>query len=306
MILFWFISYLLILVMVLVSVAFITLLERKVLGYIQIRKGPNKVGILGLFQPFSDAIKLFIKEMSNLETYNLYPFLFSPIFGFSMALILWMLYPSFFHFLDLKWGVLFFLCCSSVSVYSILVAGWASNSKYAILGAYRGVAQTISYEVSFALILFSVLLIVSSFNMKEINNYQLYCSIGIFMLPLLMIWFSSCLAETSRTPFDFTEGESELVSGFNVEYMSVSFALIFMAEYANIILMSMMTAVLFFGPFFIVLKVMLLSFLFLWVRGSYPRFRYDKLMNLAWKMYLPLALNYVLIVLAMKMIFITY
>nr|YP_009470523.1 NADH dehydrogenase subunit 1 [Centruroides vittatus]AVF96951.1 NADH dehydrogenase subunit 1 [Centruroides vittatus] len=303
---FWFLSYLLILIMVLVSVAFITLLERKMLGYIQIRKGPNKVGVLGLFQPFSDAIKLFIKELSSLETYNLYPFLFSPIFGLSMALILWMLYPSLYYFIDMKWGVLFFLSCSSVSVYSILVAGWSSNSKYAILGAYRGVAQTISYEVSFALILFSLLMITSSFNLKEINNYQLLGSIGIFMFPLLMVWFSSCLAETNRTPFDFTEGESELVSGFNVEYMGVGFALIFMAEYANIILMSMMTAVLFFGPFFISLKVMMFSILFLWVRGSYPRFRYDKLMNLAWKMYLPLALNYVMIVLSMKTIFILY
>nr|YP_214900.1 NADH dehydrogenase subunit 1 [Centruroides limpidus]AAV53594.1 NADH dehydrogenase subunit 1 [Centruroides limpidus] len=301
---FWFISYLLILVMVLVSVAFITLLERKVLGYIQIRKGPNKVGILGLFQPFSDAIKLFIKELASLETYNLYPFLFSPIFGLSMALILWMLYPSMFNFMDLKWGVLFFLCCSSVSVYSILIAGWASNSKYAILGAYRGVAQTVSYEVSFALILFSILLLVSSFSLKEINNYQLFSSIGLFMLPLLVVWFSSCLAETNRTPFDFTEGESELVSGFNVEYMSAGFALIFMAEYANIILMSMITSVLFFGPSFIVFSVLVFSFLFLWVRGSYPRFRYDKLMGLAWKSYLPLALNYILIILAMKMILI--
>nr|YP_010713319.1 NADH dehydrogenase subunit 1 [Lychas mucronatus]WDA95771.1 NADH dehydrogenase subunit 1 [Lychas mucronatus] len=297
---FMLLSYLMIIIMILVSVAFITLLERKILGYIQIRKGPNKVGILGIFQPFSDAIKLFVKEISFLENYNFFPFLFSPIFSIFIALILWILFPSLFSYLDMKWGVLFFLCCSSLSVYPLLSAGWSSNSKYATLGAYRGVAQTISYEVSFALIILSILIIISTFNFMEILKFQFSSWLSLTLLPLFFIWFSSCLAETNRTPFDFTEGESELVSGFNVEYMSSGFALIFMAEYANIIFMSVLTSILFFGGSFLFLKTLLFSSLFIWVRGTLPRFRYDKLMFMAWKMYLPITLNFILLSLLMK------
>nr|YP_001936223.1 NADH dehydrogenase subunit 1 [Buthus occitanus]ACA66077.1 NADH dehydrogenase subunit 1 [Buthus occitanus] len=298
---FCFVSYFFVLLMVLVSVAFITLLERKILGYVHIRKGPNKVGFLGLFQPFSDAIKLFLKEVSFLETYNVYPFLISPIFGMFLALSLWLLFPLSFKFIDLFFGVLLFLCISSLGVYPILMAGWASNSKYALLGAYRGVAQTISYEVSFALIILSLLFFVSSFNFEKIILFQGNVWFMFLFFPLFLIWFSSCLAETNRTPFDFTEGESELVSGFNVEYMSSGFAMIFMAEYANIILMSMITSILFLGAWNLVPFILFFSFLFIWVRGTLPRFRYDSLMYMAWKCYLPLALNFLFISFFYKM-----
>nr|YP_001936657.1 NADH dehydrogenase subunit 1 [Uroctonus mordax]ACA62681.1 NADH dehydrogenase subunit 1 [Uroctonus mordax] len=297
------ICYIITIIMILVGVAFLTLLERKLLGYIQIRKGPNKVGLMGILQPFADAIKLFTKEHSILEFYNFFPFFISPIFGLMIALLFWFIFPSSFLMLDMKWGVIFFLCCSSFSVYVILGAGWASNSKYASLGAYRGVAQTISYEVSFALILLSIVLMISSFNFMQLLKYQEYMIFMLSLLPLFLAWFVSCLAETNRSPFDFSEGESELVSGFNVEYMSSGFALIFLAEYANILLMSIVTSILFFGPYFINVKTLLFSLVFIWVRGSFPRFRYDKLMMLAWKSYLPLALNFILIVMSVKIVF---
>nr|YP_009164825.1 NADH dehydrogenase subunit 1 [Tityus serrulatus]AKU46801.1 NADH dehydrogenase subunit 1 [Tityus serrulatus] len=287
-----FISYLIILILVLISVAFFTLLERKVLSYMQIRKGPNKVGLMGLLQPISDALKLFTKEILTLENWNLIPFLLSPLIGMMIALLLWILYPQLFHFMDMKWGLLFFLCCSSISVYPIIIAGWSSNSKYALLGAYRGVAQTISYEVSFSLILFSILLITSTFNLKNILLFQHYSLLFLPLFPLILMWLVSCLAETNRTPFDFTEGESELVSGFNVEYMSTSFALIFMAEYANILFISLLTSILFLGPYLLFFKTTLIAFFFLWVRSTFPRYRYDKLMNLAWKSFLPFTLNF--------------
>nr|YP_001427354.1 NADH dehydrogenase subunit 1 [Mesobuthus martensii]ABC71918.1 NADH dehydrogenase subunit 1 [Mesobuthus martensii] len=295
-----FLSYFFVILMVLISVAFITLLERKILGYVHIRKGPNKVGVIGLFQPFSDAIKLFLKEISFLESYNIYPFLFSPIFGMFLALFLWTLFPSNFVFIDMNYGVLFFLCLSSMGVYSILMAGWASNSKYALLGAYRGVAQTISYEVSFALVVLSLLFFISSFCFDKIFTFQKNMWFIVMFFPLFLIWFSSCLAETNRTPFDLTEGESELVSGFNVEYMSSGFAMIFMAEYANIILMSMITSLLFIGKEILVFWILFFSVVFIWVRGTFPRFRYDKLMYMAWKCYLPLALNFLFVSVSLK------
>uniref|UniRef100_A0A1W7RA93 NADH-ubiquinone oxidoreductase chain 1 n=1 Tax=Hadrurus spadix TaxID=141984 RepID=A0A1W7RA93_9SCOR len=297
------ICYIITIIMVMVGVAFLTLLERKLLGYIQARSGPNKVGMVGIFQPFSDAISLFTKEHSILEFYNFFPFFISPIFGLMIALLFWFIFPSEFLILDMKWGVIFFLCCSSFSVYSILGAGWASNSKYASLGAYRGVAQTISYEVSFALIILSVILMISSFNFLSFLSFQSEMIFMVGFFPLFLAWFVSCLAETNRSPFDFSEGESELVSGFNVEYMSSGFALIFLAEYANILLMSMVTSILFFGSLFLTLKVLFFALAFIWIRGSFPRFRYDKLMMMAWKSYLPLSLNFIVVVLGFKSLF---
>nr|YP_010954679.1 NADH dehydrogenase subunit 1 [Dorcus curvidens]WMW30064.1 NADH dehydrogenase subunit 1 [Dorcus curvidens] len=299
-----FYGVLILVVCVLVGVAFLTLLERKVLGYIQLRKGPNKVGFLGIPQPFSDAIKLFSKEhtypfMSNFNMYYV-----SPIFNLFLSLLLWACIPLFSGFLSFSLGILYFLCCASLSVYTVMLAGWSSNSNYSMLGSMRAVAQTISYEVSLALTLLSFLILIMSLNLMDLKIYQSMIWFIVMSLPLCMVWFVSSLAETNRTPFDFAEGESELVSGFNVEYSGGGFALIFLAEYSSILFMSMMCCMLFLGANFYNLVIFLIlgfvSFLWVWVRGTLPRFRYDKLMYLAWKSYLPLTLNYFLFFLGLK------
>nr|AML25626.1 NADH dehydrogenase subunit 1 [Staphylinidae sp. BMNH 1274669] len=298
-------SSLILVICVLVGVAFMVLLERKVLGYIQIRKGPSKVGFMGILQPFSDAIKLFSKEsiypmMSN---YNFY--YFSPILNLFLALMLWMCFPFFSSLYNFNLGVLFFLCVSSLSVYTIMIAGWSSNSNYSLLGGLRSVAQTVSYEVSLSLILLSFLFLILSLNLIDLMVYQVNLWFLYFFFPLSMIWVVSSLAETNRTPFDFAEGESELVSGFNVEYSSGGFALIFLAEYASIIFMSMMCVMLFMGANFFNLlfffKVGFMAFFWIWVRGTLPRFRYDKLMYLAWKSFLSVSLNYLYFYMGIKM-----
>nr|YP_010579428.1 NADH dehydrogenase subunit 1 [Leptestheria dahalacensis]UNY33484.1 NADH dehydrogenase subunit 1 [Leptestheria dahalacensis] len=292
-----FISTFIIIVMVLVSVAFLTLFERKLLGYIQIRKGPNKVGIMGELQPFADAIKLFTKEQNNPLLSNYLVFYISPIFSLFLGLFLWILLPSAYNLWNLNMGILLFLCITSLSVYSVLVSGWSSNSKYPLLGALRGIAQTISYEVSLALIILSFMIITHSFDWLTLSFYQQHCWF-VFIAPFLsLMWFTSSLAETNRTPFDFAEGESELVSGFNTEYSSGGFALIMLAEYASIVFMSMLFSHVFLGgvdsagfP----IKMAAMIYLFIWVRGTLPRFRYDKLMNLAWKSFLPVTINFLI------------
>nr|QHD48045.1 NADH dehydrogenase subunit 1 [Leptalpheus forceps] len=285
-------------IMVLVAVAFLTLLERKILGYIQIRKGPNKVGYMGILQPFADAVKLFTKEQTFPTVSNFIPYYLFPIFSLFVSLICWLVMPYELGLMSLSMGILFFLCCTSVGVYSTMGAGWASNSKYALLGCLRAVAQTISYEVSLALILLSMLFLIGGYDLLLFSDYQRYVWFGFTLFPLGLLWFASCLAETNRTPFDFAEGESELVSGFNTEYSSGGFALIFMAEYSSILFMSALVSIFLLGGYmvsvFFYLKLMLVSFCFIWVRGTLPRFRYDKLMYLAWKSFLPVALNYVI------------
>nr|ADM61547.1 NADH dehydrogenase subunit 1 [Grapholita molesta] len=293
---------------VLIGVAFLTLLERKVLGYIQIRKGPNKLGIMGILQPFSDAIKLFTKE----QTYPLYSnyisYYFSPIFSFFLSLLIWMVIPYYFNMISFNLGFLFFFCCTSMGVYTLMVAGWSSNSNYALLGGLRAVAQTISYEVSLALIMLSVIIMIMDFNLLKFNNYQTLIWFMFTMMPLSLCWLSSSLAETNRTPFDFAEGESELVSGFNIEYSSGGFALIFLAEYSSILFMSMLYILMYVGgydlSFFFYLKLVFISFFFIWVRGTLPRYRYDKLMYLAWKSYLPISLNFLMLFIGVKIFFI--
>nr|YP_010241771.1 NADH dehydrogenase subunit 1 [Terebellum terebellum]QTI82458.1 NADH dehydrogenase subunit 1 [Terebellum terebellum] len=291
---------------ILLAVAFFTLLERKGLSYIQIRKGPNKVGLAGLPQPIADAAKLLTKEIAKPTMANYSPYFIAPIFSFILALLLWQLYPSMYSVGYFKWGVLFFLCVSALNVYGTLLAGWASNSKYALLGSLRAIAQTISYEVSMALILLFPLFIIGSFDFIEIKEAQTWVWLSFLMFPVSFIWFVTCIAETNRAPFDFAEGESELVSGFNIEYGAAGFALIFLAEYANILVMSLFSALLFFGAenmFFFsndiifMVKVLFFAFVFIWVRGSYPRFRYDLLMSLTWKGFLPAALSMLLMVL---------
>nr|QPJ78577.1 NADH dehydrogenase subunit 1 [Aedes alboannulatus] len=298
------IGSLLLVICVMVGVAFLTLLERKVLGYIQIRKGPNKVGFMGLLQPFSDAVKLFTKEQTYPLLSNYIFYYFSPIFSLFLSLLIWMCLPYLIKLYSFNLGILFFLCITSLSVYTVMVAGWSSNSNYALLGGLRAVAQTISYEVSLVLILLSFIFLIGNYNFLSFYLYQKYMWFIVFCFPLALVWFASCLAETNRTPFDFAEGESELVSGFNVEYSSGGFALIFLAEYSSILFMSMLFSVIFLGSdvysimFF--LKLTMISFLFIWVRGTLPRFRYDKLMYLAWKSFLPMSLNYLFFFIGLK------
>nr|YP_009368831.1 NADH dehydrogenase subunit 1 [Phaneroptera gracilis]APD14874.1 NADH dehydrogenase subunit 1 [Ducetia sp. NS-2016]ARN59032.1 NADH dehydrogenase subunit 1 [Phaneroptera gracilis] len=298
------VSSLVLIICVLIGMAFLTLLERKVLGYIQIRKGPNKVGFVGLPQPLADAMKLFTKESVNPSLSNYFLYYLSPIVSLFLSLLVWMVYPYMSLLFSFNLGLLFFLCCTSMGVYTVMIAGWSSNSNYALLGGLRGVAQTISYEVSLALILLSFVMLVESYNLMDFMGLQDYSWFAFFSFPLMLAWFASCLAETNRTPFDFAEGESELVSGFNVEYSSGGFALIFMAEYTSIMFMSMLFCIIFLGAdvfsYMFFIKLSLLAFLFIWVRGTLPRFRYDKLMYLAWKSYLPLSLNFLFFFLGFK------
>nr|YP_010329771.1 NADH dehydrogenase subunit 1 [Cleora fraterna]UNP54493.1 NADH dehydrogenase subunit 1 [Cleora fraterna] len=289
---------------VLIGVAFLTLLERKVLGYIQIRKGPNKVGFMGVLQPFSDAIKLFTKEQTFPSYSNYFSYYFSPVVSFILSLMIWMLIPYYFNLISFNLGVLFFLCCTSLGVYTVMVAGWSSNSNYALLGGLRCVAQTISYEVSLALIFLSSVILIMDFNLIKFSDYQSMIWFLFIMFPLALCWLSSSMAETNRTPFDFAEGESELVSGFNVEYSSGGFALIFLAEYSSILFMSMLFVLVYLGGYsmtlFFYLKLVFISFVFIWVRGTLPRYRYDKLMYLSWKSYLPVSLNFLLFFIGVK------
>nr|YP_009241724.1 NADH dehydrogenase subunit 1 [Gasterophilus pecorum]AMP88112.1 NADH dehydrogenase subunit 1 [Gasterophilus pecorum] len=300
------VSSLVLVIFVLVGVAFLTLLERKVLGYIQIRKGPNKVGLAGIPQPFCDAIKLFTKEQTYPLMSNYISYYFSPVVSLFLSLIIWMCMPLFIKLFSFNLGLLFFLCCTSMGVYTVMVAGWSSNSNYALLGGLRAVAQSISYEVSLALILLSFIFLIGSYNMLMFYKYQLFTWFIFILMPISLVWLSISLAETNRTPFDFAEGESELVSGFNVEYSSGGFALIFLAEYSSILFMSMLFSVLFLGgdvfSIYFYFKLVFISFLFIWVRGTLPRFRYDKLMYLAWKSFLPLSLNFLLFFIGLKVV----
>nr|YP_010937965.1 NADH dehydrogenase subunit 1 [Pegasus sinensis]WKY95820.1 NADH dehydrogenase subunit 1 [Pegasus sinensis] len=286
---------------VLLAVAFFTLIERKVLGYMQLRKGPNIVGPYGLLQPIADGVKLFIKEPVRPSAASPLLFILTPTLALTLALILWAPIPAPYPMADLNLGILFILALSSLAVYSILGSGWASNSKYALIGALRAVAQTISYEVSLGLILLSVIIFTGGFTLQMFNYTQESIWLIAPAWPLAAMWFISTLAETNRAPFDLTEGESELVSGFNVEYAAGPFALFFLAEYANILLMNTLSTTLFLGaahtmisPEFssanLMIKAALMSFCFLWVRASYPRFRYDQLMHLIWKNFLPVTL----------------
>ena len=297
-----------------IAVAYMTLAERKVMAAMQRRKGPNVVGVFGLLQPLADGLKLFVKETVLPSSANLFIFIISPIVTFLLALISWCVLPinEGMVYADLNVGVLYILAVSSLGVYGIIMAGWSSNSKYAFLGALRSAAQMVSYEVSLGLIIINVLLCTGSLNFSEIVLSQQKSWYLFPLFPAFIMFYISILAETNRAPFDLPEAEAELVAGYNVEYSAMGFALFFLGEYANMILMCSLTTILFLGgwfplfniiPFYWLspsiwfgLKTTLLLFSFIWVRSSLPRYRYDQLMRLGWKIFLPLSLGWVFFV----------
>nr|YP_009449525.1 NADH dehydrogenase subunit 1 [Cymbomonas tetramitiformis]ANA57069.1 NADH dehydrogenase subunit 1 [Cymbomonas tetramitiformis] len=303
-----------IVVPLLLGVAYLTLAERKVMASIQRRKGPNVVGAFGLFQPLADGLKLLIKEPVLPSSANTVIFLMSPVLTFLLSLLSWAVIPfsSNAVLADLNIGLLYIFAVSSLGVYGVICAGWSSNSKYAFLGALRSAAQMVSYEVSIGLIIITVLMCVGSLNLNEIVIAQKQVWFCVPLFPLLVMFFISCLAETNRAPFDLPEAEAELVAGYNVEYSSMGFALFFLGEYSNMILMSSLCAILFLGGwlpfldlpglfwipggFWLGIKVSFFLFLFIWIRAAFPRYRYDQLMRLGWKVFLPLSLAWVVFV----------
>ncbi|MEQ8252732.1 MAG: NADH-quinone oxidoreductase subunit NuoH, partial [Oceanibaculum nanhaiense] len=302
-----------IVVPLLVAVAYLTLAERKVIAGMQLRTGPAKVGPFGLLQPLADGLKLFAKETILPAGANRVVFIMAPMLTFVLAMVAWAVIPvgDGLVIADINVGILYLFAISSLGVYGIIMAGWASNSKYPFLGALRSAAQMVSYEVSIGFVIITVLLCVGSLNLSDIVRAQETVWFAIPLLPMFVIFFVSALAETNRAPFDLPEGESELVAGYFVEYSSMSFALFFLGEYANMILMSAMTTILFLGgwlppfdiapfnwvpgPIWFVLKICAVLFVFLWVRATFPRYRYDQLMRLGWKVFLPLSLLWVVL-----------
>jgi NADH-quinone oxidoreductase subunit H len=307
-----------ILVPLLLSVAYLTYAERKVIAAMQLRKGPNVVGPFGLLQPIADAVKLLFKETILPSGANRIVFLMAPMLTFILAMVGWAVIPfdAGMVLADINVGILYLFAISSLGVYGVIMAGWASNSKYPFLGALRSAAQMVSYEVSMGFVIITILLLVGSLNLSDIvlaqqGSYGLFSWFWLPMLPMFVIFFVSTLAETNRSPFDLPEGESELVAGFFVEYSSMTFALFFLGEYANMILMSAMTSILFLGgwlppfdfapftwipgPIWLFAKIALVLFFFLWVRATFPRYRYDQLMRLGWKVFLPFSLFWVVL-----------
>ena len=303
---------------IMLSVAYLTYFERKVIGAMQQRRGPNVVGPFGLLQPIADGLKLFLKETIIPSSANRGVFLLAPCVTFILALVAWAVIPFDEQMVlaDINVGILYLFAISSLGVYGILMAGWASNSRYAFLGAMRSAAQMVSYEVSMGFIIITVLMCVGSLNLSDIvlaqkGNYGMLNWYVFPLFPMFVIFFISTLAETNRHPFDLPEAEAELVAGYNVEYSAMTFALFFLGEYANMILMSAMTVILFLGgwlppvdiapfnlvpgPLWFAAKICFVLFLFLWVRATFPRYRYDQLMRLGWKIFLPLSLIWVVI-----------
>nr|WRY71296.1 NADH dehydrogenase subunit 1 [Dermacentor reticulatus]WRY71309.1 NADH dehydrogenase subunit 1 [Dermacentor reticulatus] len=299
-----FIHFTILILMILMSVAFFTLMERKILGYCHIRKGPNKAGISGLFQPFSDALKLFSKEMNFMFYMNMAIQIMSPLLMISMMLMMWMIFYYSNNTMNLDLSIIFMICISSISSYTILFSGWASNSKYSLIGAYRGFAQVISYEVSMALILISLCLFAESFNIKNFINIQLKYPLILSFTFVFIIWIFTILAELNRVPFDLSESESELVSGFNIEYVSWLFAIIFMSEYGSIMIISYITSYLFIGKLILMeISILVLMMMFILIRSTYVRMRYDQLMMMAWKIILPQSIIFLFIIFFLKIMF---
>ena len=306
------VNFLIIVVPILISVAYLTLAERKVMGSMQQRKGPNVVGFLGLLQPLADGLKLLLKETVIPTNSHTFSFVLAPILTLFLSLLGWSAIPFTFNgfFVDIDLGLLFLFAVSSLGVYGIILSGWASNSRYAFFGALRSAAQMVSYEVSIGLILISVLICVGSLRFIDIIVFQEFIFFCVPFFPIFLMFLVSILAETNRAPFDLPEAESELVSGYNVEYASMGFALFFLAEYSSMILMSALTVVIFMGgwvsfftfpvfgidAFVFGFKISLILFFYIWVRASFPRYRIDQLMRLCWKIFLPLSLAFVLLI----------
>jgi NADH-quinone oxidoreductase subunit H len=302
-----------VLVPLLIIVAYATYGERRILGAMQLRKGPNVVGPFGIWQPFADALKMIMKETIVPTGANRVLFLLAPILTFSLAMLAWVVVPTGDNLAvaNINVGILYLFAISSLGVYGIIIAGWSSNSKYAFLGGLRSAAQMVSYEVSIGFVLVSVLLCVGSLNLNDVVRAQDGLWFCIPLFPMFVVFFISGLAECNRVPFDLPEGESEIVAGFMVEYSSMSYAMFFLGEYANMVLMSGMTSILFLGgwmsplpfvpftwipgPIWFILKICFVMFMFFWVRATFPRFRYDQLMRLGWKVFLPLSLGWMVL-----------
>jgi NADH-quinone oxidoreductase subunit H len=313
------IKILIIIVPILISVAYFTLAERKILGAIQRRKGPNVVGVFGLLQPLSDGFKLFVKESVLPSTSNKFIFVISPLISFIVSLMGWAIIPysKYATLSEITLGVLYLFAVSSLGVYGIIMSGWSSNSKYAFLGALRSTAQMVSYEVSIGFIIITIIICVGSFNLQLIIESQKNIWFVIPFFPLFLLFFVSSLAETNRHPFDLPEAEAELVSGYNVEYSAMSFALFSLSEYSNMLLISSVNIILFFGGwlepsiflnffslnFWFGLKICFFVFLFVWMRAALPRYRYDQLMELGWKVFLPFSLMYLIFIACLISIF---
>nr|YP_009512896.1 NADH dehydrogenase subunit 1 [Zele chlorophthalmus]AXK15288.1 NADH dehydrogenase subunit 1 [Zele chlorophthalmus] len=297
----------LVVLLIMITVAFMTLFERKIMGLFHYRKGPNKLGMFGLLQPFSDAMKLFSKEIFFPFKSNLYLYFVSPILMLMLSLMMWMIYPFMNNIMDMNLSTLYFLCIMSMGVYPLMFMGWSSSSVFSMIGAIRSIAQSISYEVTFAITLLSMNNVISSLNLMNFTIYSKYMNLLFLFYPIFLALLINMLAEINRTPFDLSESESELVSGFNVEYGEIKFTMIFLSEYSMLIFMMLLISMIFFNFFFsymVFLNMMLMIFLITWIRMTFPRIRYDKLMFLCWFYILPFSLlNYMLFLFCLKMPF---
>nr|AZL93295.1 NADH dehydrogenase subunit 1 [Hyposoter sp. ZJUH_2016018] len=298
-----FIMLILVMIMIMLSVAFLTLMERKLLSYIQIRVGPNKLGLIGFFQPFSDAIKLISKEMIFLKNINFFYYFFFPMFMLILMLMMWMIYPFYSNLYSMELNMIYLMCCLSMGGYGMLICGWSSNSSYSMMGSIRSLSQSISYEVNLSIMILMMLFLIESFNLNMFFCLNMNLMNLIYLWPLSLMFFFTLMAELNRTPFDFSEGESELVSGFNIEYMSGGFILIFLSEYMSILFLSFLFCMFYISNYsyiYFYIYLMIMVFLVIWIRGTMPRFRYDLLMYLCWLVILPFVLNYMYYLIMIK------